>query len=141
MADFIPQNSGPTGYTMPPTQGPQKFSAKVFLLIPLLLLAWLGWSLIDFFQGDQIFPNNIRGAYVTSTYIPTGVNQGKTFLLTDGSFHFYYQNSSPGTTSSGTTSIFNKIYYGFYQPGQSTLTNRNIVNFTKETPTIESYWV
>lgn len=126
---------------VPTNFGPEPQFWKVLKFIPILLIGIGVWAVANYVFGDQWETTSIRGAYQTSSYIPEGKNAGKSFLVTDDTFYYVSEVSSPGHRSVGTNSFFNRVYYYLYDQNTKKVEKRVKLSFDAMPPDIESYFV
>lgn len=121
--------------------GPEPQFWRLLKFLPLILIGLGIWWVTNYFFGDQWDLYSIRGNYSTASYITEGRNAGKTFLVTDDTFYFISEVSSPGRRSVSRNSLLNRVYYYLYDQDKKKVEKRVKLNFDTMPPDMESYFV
>jgi hypothetical protein len=79
-----------------------------------------------FFVFPALSPNSLKGDFLDVTVVPGNDGAPKLWVLTDGSFNFIKETSSPGKHSVGRSCYFCKLWLYNYDP-----VNKNIINKIK----------
>lgn len=88
--------------------GCAKFSCVgvIGAIVILVIIGYAGY----YFALPAFMPNHISGSFLDAVIVPTKDGKQNLWLLTDGSFNFIMEKSSPGSHSVGRECYFCKTY-------------------------------
>lgn len=109
-------------------------------IVPLVIICLIGALVGNFFYGDTLFPNSIRGHVVDLVYLPGEKDQNRIWLKTDDSFYYTQRMETGSSLSISTESLFNKTYDYIYDPVTKAIIYKNKNEFSKTPPKSRLYF-
>jgi hypothetical protein len=93
------------------------FIGAIILLVVIVLAG-------IFFVYPALTPNKLKGDLMNVVVVPGKDGSNKLWILTDGSFHYIQETSSPGYHSVGNKCLFCKTWTYVYDPAEKKILNK-----------------
>jgi hypothetical protein len=93
------------------------FIGAIILLVVIVLAG-------IFFVYPALTPNKLKGDLMNVVVVPGKDGSNKLWILTDGSFHYVQETSSPGYHSIGSKCLFCKTWTYVYDPAEKKILNK-----------------
>ena len=109
------------------------------IVIPVIIIGFIGALVGNFFYGDILFPKSIRGQVVDLVYLPGEKDQNRLWIRTDDSFYYTQRTETGSSLSISSESLFNKTFDYIYDPVSKEIIYKNKTEYQKTPPKSQLY--